>query len=285
MYKKLQLMGDYSPVQLVQPVAGGDINQAYYVQTAEKHYFIKTNQRVPADFFKIEADGLEQIRATNTIAVPEVYHYDIANGDEEIVLIMEWVEGNKNATTARVLGENVAALHLAEAGSSFGLDQTTFVGELTQDNVWYDNWVDYYREKRLRPQMELAIEKGRMNGKRRERMESLLANLDQYIPKTPRVSLLHGDLWGGNWLVGKDGEPYLIDPSIVYGDHLFELAFTELFGGFPADFYQSYQIAFPIEAYYEDVKPIYQLFYLMVHLNLFGEGYGGSVDRILAHYY
>ncbi|WP_018933501.1 fructosamine kinase family protein [Gracilibacillus lacisalsi] len=284
MHEKLQLIGDNSPVQLVQPIAGGDINQAYYVQTAEKHYFIKTNQHVPADFFKMEADGLERIRATNTIAVPEVYYYDIAKGYEEMVLIMEWVEGNKSNSTGRVLGENLAALHLAETSSSYGLDQTTFVGELTQENIWYDSWVDYYREMRLRPQMEIAMEKGRMKGKRQKRMESLLVNLDQYIPKTPPVSLLHGDLWGGNWLVGKDGEPYLIDPSVVYGDHLFEIAFTELFGGFPADFYQSYQAVFPLENYYEEVKPIYQLFYLLVHLNLFGEGYGGGVDRILARY-
>ncbi|MGP4039508.1 fructosamine kinase family protein [Gracilibacillus sp. D59] len=284
MHTKLRLIGDDSPIQLVEPIAGGDINQAYYVQTAKKNYFIKTNQSVPSEFFKIEADGLERIRATNTIAVPQVYHYDIANGNEEIALIMEWVDGSKKASTGRILGENLAALHLADAGSSYGLDQTTFVGELTQENVWYDNWVDYYREKRLRPQMELAIKKGRMNGKRRERTESLLAHLDQYIPKVPRVSLLHGDLWGGNWLAGENGEPYLIDPSVVYGDHLFEIAFTELFGGFPADFYQSYQAAYPLEDYYQDVKPIYQLFYLLVHLNIFGEGYGGSVDRIITRY-
>lgn len=284
MQEKLALIGDHSPVQLVQPVAGGDINQAYYVQTEERNYFIKTNRGVPADFFQIEADGLERIRATNTIAVPTVYHYDIANGDEEITLIMEWIEGEKNTLTGRWLGEGLAALHLATSGTLYGLDQTTFVGELTQDNTWYDNWVDYYQEKRLLPQLELAIRKGRMNDKRRERMEALLACLDQYLPKIPHVSLLHGDLWGGNWLAGKNGEPYLIDPSIVYGDHLFEIAFTELFGGFSAYFYQSYQSVFPLEDYYEEVKPIYQLFYLLVHLNMFGESYGRSVDRILTRY-
>src|SRR5699024_8328493 len=235
-------------------------------------------------FFQVEANGLERIRATETIAVPKVYHFDLAKQDEEITLMMEWVEGSKNNNTGRLLGENLAHLHLAETNGLYGLNETTFVGEIAQHNDWYEDWVYYYSEKRLQPQLELGIQKGRIHGVRRAQMESLLAHLDQYIPRKPRVSLLHGDLWGGNWLVGDGGTPYLIDPSVLYGDHLFELAFTEVFGGFPPAFKDSYQSIYPLADYYEDVKPLYQLFYLLVHLNIFGEGYGGSVDRILARY-
>ncbi|MDX8045057.1 fructosamine kinase family protein [Gracilibacillus sp. S3-1-1] len=284
MQTQIKSIGDHSPIQIVQPVAGGDINQAYYVQTAERNYFVKTNQHVPANFFQIEANGLEKIRATNTIAVPTVYHYDSSDENGEMVLIMEWIEGEQTSSTNGMLGENVAALHLADNSSSYGLDQTTFIGQLTQENSLYNNWVDYFREKRLTPQLDLAIRKGRMNGERRKHLEKLITNLEQYLPTFPRVSLLHGDLWGGNWISGNKGEPYLIDPSIVYGDHLFEIAFTELFGGFSADFYYYYQNVFPLENYYKEVKPIYQLYYLLAHLNMFGESYGSSVDSIVLRY-
>ncbi|SHM63955.1 fructosamine kinase family protein [Gracilibacillus kekensis] len=284
MEDKLRSIGDYSKIKMIQSVSGGDINQAYFVETAEQTYFIKTNKQVPADFFQVEAEGLDRIRDTKTIHVPEVFHYDIAHNDEEIYLLMEWVEGEKHTSTGKWLGEDLAALHSTHVGKQYGLDSSTFVGEIRQENLLFDNWLDYYREQRLQPQMNLAISKGRMSGKRLERMEQLLSRLDQYIPSKPRVSLLHGDLWGGNWLAGLKGTPYLIDPSIVYGDPLFEIAFTELFGGFPGEFYASYQSILPLADYYEDIKPLYQLFYLMVHLNLFGEGYGTSVDRILKHY-
>ncbi|UOQ50199.1 fructosamine kinase family protein [Gracilibacillus caseinilyticus] len=284
MQEKIKLMGDQSTIEKVQPVSGGDINQAYYVQTANHQYFVKTNQDVPADFFQIEADGLDRIRNTETIAVPAVYHVDHDAADQEMTLIMEWIDGRPTKQTGNWLGEQLAAMHTTDVGTQYGLDQRTYVGALTQNNHWYDNWVDYYRDKRLRPQMDLAITNGRMTGIRQARLEQLLVNLERFIPAKPRVSLLHGDLWGGNWLTGAHGQPYLIDPSVLYGDHLFEIAFTELFSGFPAHFYQSYQTSFPLEDYYEDVKPLYQLFYLLVHLNLFGEAYGSSVDRLLAHY-
>ncbi|KAB8127141.1 fructosamine kinase family protein [Gracilibacillus oryzae] len=284
MQARLKQIGDNTDIKEITSISGGDINKAFYVKTEIREYFVKKNINVPADFFKIEADGLERLRATETIRVPEVYHVDIASGNEEIYLIMEWVGGEKSTATGKILGEKLAELHLSETDGLYGMSGTTFVGEITQENDWDDDWLYYYREKRLGAQLELGTRNGTIRGERRKQLEKLLMKLENYIPKNPRVSLLHGDLWGGNWITGPGGEPYLIDPSVVYGDHLFEIAFTELFGGFPADFYQSYQDSFPLADYYEEVKPLYQLFYLLVHLNLFGEGYGGSVDRIVGRY-
>src|SRR5699024_6178501 len=116
------------------PVSGGDINQAYCVETLEHTYFVKTNSHVPAHFFQAEANGLARIRATETIAVPKVYHFDLAKQDEEITLIMEWVEGSKKDNTGRLLGENLAHLHLAETKGLYGLNEPTFVGEIAQHN-------------------------------------------------------------------------------------------------------------------------------------------------------
>lgn len=284
MKEKLAQIGDTSEIINIKPVTGGDINQAYYVETSENVYFVKANQQVPANFFQSEAEGLEEIRATNTVHVPKVYHYDIAENKEKIFFFMEWIEGTKNSETGKILGEEAAKLHAAKSHGRFGLDKPTFVGQLPQHNEWYDSWIDYYREKRLQPQLQLGIQNGRITNTRREHLEQLIAKLDHLLPAKPYASLLHGDLWGGNWLTGKNGVPYLIDPSILYGDHLFELAFTELFGGFPDSFYDSYRQVYPLADYYEDVKALYQLFYLLVHLNMFGEGYGNSVDRILSYY-
>jgi fructosamine-3-kinase len=108
--------------------------------------------------------------------------------------------------------------------------------------------------------------------------------LGEWLPDLPPASLLHGDLWGGNWLVTDSGEPALIDPAVYHGHREAELAFTELFGGFPSTFYAAYQQTWPLERGYEDRKELYNLYHLLNHLNLFGEGYGGSVDRVLARF-
>ena len=276
-------IGDDTPIIEQRPVAGGDINNSFYVRTNEQEYFVKSNENVPPSFFEVEARGLETIRQTNTINVPKVYYYDTDSTDT-MYFIMEWIEGERTEQTGEVLGSQLAKMHIARSQPYYGLDFTSFVGTLTQENAWYENWTDYYREKRLLPQLELGKKKGYITRKRLRNLEYIMNHLEKYIPVNPRVSLLHGDLWAGNWMAGPSGTPYLIDPSIVYGDHVFELAMTELFGGFPREFYDAYQEILPLPDDYEDRKPIYQLFYLLVHLNLFGETYGPSVDRILEKY-
>src|SRR5690625_2058964 len=170
------------------------------------------------------------------------------------------------------------------AGQKHGFDRDTYIGLLPQPNRLYDNWLDYYREKRLLPQLDLAIKRQRIHHQRRAQLEKLILQLDRWVPQQVQPSYLHGDLWGGNWLVGPNGTPYVIDPSFLYGDRHFELAFTELFGGFSQIFYDAYQATYPLLDIYDDVKPLYQLYYLLVHLNIFGESYGSRVDAILNRY-
>jgi fructosamine-3-kinase len=115
-------------------------------------------------------------------------------------------------------------------------------------------------------------------------LELLLDRLGDWLPTHPPASLLHGDLWGGNWLTTALGEPALIDPAVYYGHREADLAFTELFGGFPAAFYVAYRASWPLDSGYEERKDLYNLYHLLNHLNLFGESYGGSVDSILQRY-
>ncbi|RWZ58910.1 fructosamine kinase [Halobacillus fulvus] len=274
--------GDTSPIDEIRGVGGGDINHAFYAKTKEKAYFVKVNKRVPPHFFESEAENLKLIRETGAIAVPDVHYYDRPQNLEPAAMVMEWIEhGSGNASAE--LGERIAQMH-RHTSEHYGLMRPTFVGALDQPNEWRDSWVEYYGQFRLKPQLEYAIQKNRVTSNRRSRLELFIEKLDEWIPSSPPASLLHGDLWGGNWMTGQDNQPYIIDPSCLYGDPAFEIAFTELFGGFSPAFYEAYAKTTPLPEDYEDRKPVYQLFYLLVHLNMFGESYGGSVDQILKRY-
>jgi len=279
-FKKLNI--DDS-IESYQAVSGGDINQAYYVRTKQSEFFVKLNRKVDASFFEFEKQGLETIQHSNTIDVPRTDGIVADLDTDTPMLWMEWIDGEKNEHTDVWLGERLATLHQTE-GKAFGLEGKSFIGKLEQENQMIDNWLDYYRDFRLAGQLKLGRSRNTITGDREERIIKLMEQLDKWIPEKPIASLLHGDLWGGNWMVGKNGNPYLIDPSILYGDHEFELAFTELFGGFSNQFYDAYRSVFPLSDSYQNKLPLYQLYYLLVHLNMFGEMYGASVDRILKRY-
>ncbi|GAB3046097.1 fructosamine kinase family protein [Virgibacillus ainsalahensis] len=277
----LRKAGDSTAVTRVKQIQGGSINDSLFVQTKKEKYFIKHHTDAPEDFFKLEEEGLRNIQNTNSIDVPEVLAYSDDKGKG--FLIMEWVEGEKTTDTDRMLGERIAKLHQT-AGKEHGFKNDTFIGVLPQPNGLFNSWLEYYRDQRLGAQLDQGIRQKSIARKRKEKLEKLLTQLGRWVPQNVVPSYLHGDLWGGNWLVGREGVPYVIDPSFLYGDRHFELAFTELFGGFSSAFYQAYETQFPLDENYEEVKPLYQLYYLLVHLNMFGEAYGPSVDMILDRY-
>ncbi|MCD7034752.1 fructosamine kinase family protein [Metabacillus sp. GX 13764] len=280
--KALHSLGDNSEITKCQPVSGGDINEAYRVQTLRKTYFVKHNSHIPEGFFESEANGLNEIRNTHTASVPDVLALE--HEGRHGVLVLEWIQsGPKLKKTDMLLGQDAAQMHQT-AGKQYGYGSDSFIGRLPQPNGWHDDWEEYYRMKRLYPQIRLAGEKGRLSNGRGDKLEKLLSSLHRWIPSNPIPSLLHGDLWGGNWIAGPNGKPYLIDPSVFYGDHEMEIAFTELFGGFNADFYSAYNEIMPLSPEYEERKQLYQLYFLLVHLNLFGETYGSAVDQAVKRY-
>lgn len=276
----LQQAGDTTQLKDLTPVSGGDISRAYRATTGQGVCFVKINPHVPEDFFVREAEGLALLREGAGLPVPEVY------GCGRDYIVMEWVEGTSQSATEEMLGRGLARQHMFRGrGKGFGLDSDNYIGRLPQPNEWHADWLSFLREKRLGFQAALAQEKGYWNAERERQMERLLGSLDRWIDnRQVEPSLLHGDLWGGNWIVGPQGQPYLIDPAAFFGDREFELAFTELFGGFSSTFYAVYEEMYPLSPGYEERRPLYQLYYLLVHLNLFGESYGAAVDRILARY-
>ena len=267
------------------PMAGGDISNAVRVDFADGgQVLIKWLASATPGMFSAERRGLELLRAANALRVPKVLAQQEATGNCPAFIAIEWLgRGSGSRGVDEALGAGLAQLHRVTA-KQYGLDHDNFIGANPQQNKQTDNWVTFFAERRLGYQMELAARNGALNSRRRQLLESLLVRLVDLLPATPPASLLHGDLWGGNWITAQSGEPALIDPAVYYGHREAELAFTELFGGFSDHFYGAYNNAWPLDRGYKQRKDLYNLYHLLNHLNLFGEGYGGSVDSVLRRY-
>jgi fructosamine-3-kinase len=270
-----------APITHIQTVRGGDINEAARLETSGETFFLKWNLRAPAGMFHAEARGLELLASADAIRVPGV----IAYGDVPDFLLLEWIQPERPQNKDRMaerLGEGLAAVHQL-MDDSHGLDHENFIGPLPQANPREDHWPTFYAEHRIGQQQRLAAQNGILPPGRERRLNEIRARIDEWLPDAP-PSLLHGDLWGGNFMSSADDTPVIYDPAVYFGHREVDLAFTELFGGFPARFYEAYQSVFPVDPGYEDRKQLYQLYPLMVHMNLFGGGYIAQVDQITEHY-
>ena len=199
-------------------------------------------------------------------------------------LILEWIESKRpDNKDFEELGKQLAALHQYSC-KSFGLNHDNFIGSLNQTNKQHLNWTGFYIEERLLPQLHLAKAKGLLNPKEIPTTTTMQHFLKSLF-KTVKPSLLHGDLWSGNYLISTNGAPYLIDPAVYYGHHEVDIAMTKLFGGFSNDFYKAYHDIIPKDTNTNQRIEIYQLYYLLVHLNLFGSSYYCSVTSILKRFF
>ena len=263
------------------PLQGGDIHAAYRVELQDGGVvFVKSSPGAPRGMFTEEARGLDWLRAAGALRLPEV----LAVADGELgprFLALEHLEpGRRRPDFEEKLGRGLAALH--RAGSpSFGFEHDNYVGSLPQSNRAHPTWVAFYREERLLPLVRRAIDRHHLtttDGKKFDRLWVHLASLTG--PEEP-PSRLHGDLWGGNLHVDPEGQPCLIDPAVYGGHREIDLAMMRLFGGFGPRVFAAYDEAWPLAAGHEARVPLYQLYPLLVHVNLFGGGYAGSALRAL----
>jgi fructosamine-3-kinase len=258
-------------------VGGGCINQAYRISDRNHAFFVKFNQASQMAMFEAEALGLKEIYDSQTIRVPKPIGWGLADGSAYIV--MEWLDFGAGQTGSwQRMGENLAAMHRVTSPKGFGWQQNNTIGDTPQQNPWTADWLEFYREHRLRYQFKLA----QRRGGHFPRQDELLAALPQLLAgHDPHPSLVHGDLWSGNASVTQDGEPVILDPATYYGDREVDIAMTELFGRFPAAFYEAYNAAYPLDEGYAVRKTLYNLYHIINHFNLFGGGYGSQANRMI----
>lgn len=220
--------------------------------------------------FEAEADGLEELRSAGEIRVPEVLECGVADGRSYIVLERLQLQA-PSPETERRFGEQLARLH-GHTQDQFGWYRENTIGLTPQINTRCDDWVEFFREHRLRYQLDLAAANGyadEVAAPGEILMHRLPELFDNY---EPAASLVHGDLWGGNWgSVG--GEPVIFDPAVYYGDRESDIAMTRVFGGFGKAFYDAYESSRPMAPGHEQRILLYQLYHILNHLNLFGSSY------------
>jgi len=262
---------------------GGDINDAFAVELDDgRRLFVKTNAEAPFGMFAAEARGLAWLAEPGAVSLPRVLA--VGADDDASFLALELVEpGPRRRSFDDELGRALAELHRATPGS-FGLDHDNFIGSLPQSNRTAKSWVDFYRDERLAAQLGLAERRGRATSAMRRGFERLFARLTELVGPEEPPARLHGDLWGGNLHVTAGGAPCLIDPAAYGGHREVDLAMMRLFGGFSERVFAAYGEAFPLASGAAERVALYQLYPLMVHVNLFGGSYGTSVERTLARY-
>jgi fructosamine-3-kinase len=265
-----------SEVESVRPVSGGDINQAHALELRDgRSAFVKTHPAPLPGMFEAEAHGLDWLAQAGALRTPRV----LAVGDG--FLALELIEGKaRRSDYDERLGRGLAALHRTGA-PSFGLERDNYLATLPQSNAPVPDWPSFYGQRRLEPMLARAVDRGLATRAMRSGFAELLPRLTALCGPAEPPARLHGDLWGGNALPDERGEPVLIDPAVYGGHREIDLAMMKLFGGFGPRCFAAYDEAYPLAAGQKERVALYQLYPLLVHVNLFGSGYCAGVERAL----
>lgn len=266
-----------------QSVGGGCINQATQLSDGQRSFFVKTNQASQIAMFEAELEGLEEMYQSQTIRVPQPLCTGTA--DSTAYIVMEWLDlgggrsaGARESDPWQAMGEQLAAMHKTTSPNGFGWHRDNTIGATPQQNNWETDWATFWRDRRMGPQFSMAHARGGHFPRRDELMSAIPHLIKGHNPKP---ALLHGDLWSGNAAITQAGEPVILDPATYYGDPEADLAMTELFGSFPASFYQAYDDASPIDSGYKRRKVLYNLYHILNHFNLFGGSYGSQANSMI----
>lgn len=273
-----------SAVEESSPLSGGCISNTYRVTFEDGlSYLIKINEHSPADMFITEAHGLQELRKANAIKVPEVILYD------KDFILLEFIDtGAKKNDFFEEFGRKFAQLHKFSA-DEFGFYEDNYIGSTPQKNINDENtrrnWTNFYFNKRLLFQYKLAEKNGYTDSEFRKAFEMVTDKIESILQGSEETpSLLHGDLWSGNYMADESGEACLIDPAVYYGNREADLAMTKLFGGFSQTFYDSYNESFPLQEGWKYRENIYILYHVLNHLNLFGSGYYAHALSLIKFY-
>lgn len=268
----------YGNVISTQPVSGGCISNGETILTSSgRNFFLKTNSQIPEDMFAREAEGLDALRVPGGPRIPQTYLHG-----GKFLLLEDLTPAMHSRDYWSTFGRQLAALH-ENTNHEFGFYKQNYIGSTAQPNTWKEDGFEFFAEHRLGFQAKLARDSGLLNSPEISQIESIANRLSEIIPDQP-ASLIHGDLWGGNAISDGQGQPALIDPAVYFGWAEAELAMTTLFGGFDRDFYSVYEETRKLSPGYRNRFPLYNLYHLLNHLNLFGRGYYGQVKTVLDKY-
>ncbi len=266
-------------------VGGGCISNALQLTTSSgKKYFAKINNSAPKDMFSKEANGLLELSKASVIKVPSVIFCD------ESFILLEYIEPASEANNFfEDFGRKFAMLHQHRA-AEFGFFEDNYIGSTRQANTASveekNDWIKFYFNKRILFQYKLAEKNGFATSELRNGISMLENKIEEILLSEDKFpSLLHGDLWSGNFIIGEDGKVCLIDPAVYYGSREADLAMTKLFGGFPAAFYKAYNEYFPLSPGFEYRENLYKLYHVLNHLNLFGSSYYSQAISLLNFYF
>jgi len=260
-----------------QAIGGGSINNAYRISNGQLTFFVKTNRHNLAFMFAAEDKGLEALYATHSIKVPEPVSFGIA--DQECYFVMSWLT-LQGQPKGDLFGQKMAELHRFTY-DKFGFFIDNSIGSTPQLNQWSDNWIDFWQKQRLGYQLQLAKKNGYSG-----RLYDMGLKLSEFTPQfftsyDPVPSLLHGDLWGGNWAGDETGQPVIFDPATYYGDREADLAMMELFGHPGRKFFEAYDEAYPLDDGYTVRKNFYNLYHILNHANMFGASYARQAENLM----
>lgn len=264
-------------------IGGGSINDTYRVTiNGKQKLFLKLNSLTSfPGLFEKERNGLAFIAGQNCIRVPGLFLYETTGTHQ--LLLLDWIEGGIRTNGFwKKFGEQLASVHRV-SHDQFGFVEDNYMGSLPQLNKFTPKWVDFFIHQRLRPQMELASHGHHFDKNHISAFETVFKKLDSIFSTEP-PSLLHGDLWSGNFMCDENSSPVLIDPAVYFGHRSIDLAMTTLFGGFDQSFYEAYHYHFPLPSNYDDQWEICNLYPLLIHLNLFGKSYLGSIEATLKRF-
>jgi len=268
-------------------ITGGSINHAVRLETNHGVLFLKWNTSAPPDMFEKEASGLDILRHADTgLHIPEVHAIgkpDTENVDTPGYLLMTYVEAHRgNYEASSDFGRELVKLH-SHSKSQFGLSQNNYIGSLAQSNSYKSNWIDFFVHERIEPQLKIAVDTGTLDTGIMKNWKRLVKLLPSLFPDA-KPALLHGDLWGGNYFFDHNGRTVLIDPAVYYGHPEMEISFTKMFGGFSEAFYDAYAMEKPVDPGFSERIPVYNLYPLLVHVNLFGSHYASQAASLLKRY-
>ena len=278
-----ELYGNNVSISSQRSVGGGCINDTAALQLSNgETIFLKKNNLSHPQMFEAEAQGLKHLICEGGPRVPKPLACFKDNAHQ--YLLLEFLStGSRVSDYWEQFGRQLAHMHKTVRSSEFGFDIDNFIGATPQTNEYHSNWLIFFREMRLEPQIKMAA--SYLGGGLRKKLNQLLDNLDQFIPDhSEDASIIHGDLWTGNAMTGPKGEPVIIDPATYYGHREAEIAMTQLFGSFGGRFYDAYNEYWPMGSGWEDRMDLYNLYHMLNHVNLFGSGYVGSVSSIVNRY-